>query len=123
MTECELFDGPSLIWDSDPTCQQETVQSGRASVVVWGVCSRLDMRSLIRLETTLAGTGTRTVRHPTRQELLPSGSRNSSDFRHFHWPPRSPDMNIIEPICVALQCDVQKKSPPPRTPMDLRTAL
>ncbi|GBN23172.1 hypothetical protein AVEN_217544-1 [Araneus ventricosus] len=32
-------------------------------------------------------------------------------------------MNIIEPIWVALQCAVQKKSPPPGTPRDLRTAL
>ncbi|GBN40610.1 hypothetical protein AVEN_220297-1 [Araneus ventricosus] len=48
---------------------------------------------------------------------------HSSDFRHFHCPPKSPDMNIIEPIWVALQCAVQKRSPPPGTPMDLRTAL
>ncbi|GBN78866.1 hypothetical protein AVEN_192847-1 [Araneus ventricosus] len=32
-------------------------------------------------------------------------------------------MNIIEPIWVALQCAVQKRSPPPGTPMDFRTAL
>ncbi|GBM32197.1 hypothetical protein AVEN_136740-1 [Araneus ventricosus] len=25
---------------------------------------------------------------------------HSSDFRHFHYPPKSPDMNIIEPIWV-----------------------
>ncbi|GBL93962.1 hypothetical protein AVEN_76687-1 [Araneus ventricosus] len=31
--------------------------------------------------------------------------------------------HVIEPIWVALQCAVQKKSPPPGTPMDLRTAL
>ncbi|GBO24184.1 hypothetical protein AVEN_89479-1 [Araneus ventricosus] len=48
---------------------------------------------------------------------------HSSDFRHFHCPPTYPDMNIIEPIWVALQCAVQKRSPPPGTPMDLRTAL
>ncbi|GBN27105.1 hypothetical protein AVEN_104743-1 [Araneus ventricosus] len=33
------------------------------------------------------------------------------------------NMNIIEPIWVALQCAVQKRFPPPGTPMDLRTAL
>ncbi|GBN70367.1 hypothetical protein AVEN_239895-1 [Araneus ventricosus] len=33
------------------------------------------------------------------------------------------NMNIIELIWVALQCAVQKRSPPPGTPMDLRTAL
>ncbi|GBM59118.1 hypothetical protein AVEN_255657-1 [Araneus ventricosus] len=49
--------------------------------------------------------------------------KHSSDFRHFHCPPKSPDMNTIKPIWVALQCAVQKRSPPPGTPMDLRTAL
>ncbi|GBM63972.1 hypothetical protein AVEN_17554-1 [Araneus ventricosus] len=48
---------------------------------------------------------------------------HSSDFRYFHCPPKSPDMNIIERIWVALQCAVQKRSPPPGTSMDLRTAL
>ncbi|GBN09884.1 hypothetical protein AVEN_158685-1 [Araneus ventricosus] len=48
---------------------------------------------------------------------------HSSDFRHFHCPPKFSDMNIIELIWVALQCAVQKRSPPPGTPMDLRTAL
>ncbi|GBN85108.1 hypothetical protein AVEN_232750-1 [Araneus ventricosus] len=46
-----------------------------------------------------------------------------SDFRHFHCPSKSPDMNIIEPIWVALQCAVQKRSPPPGTPMNLWIAL
>ncbi|GBM70539.1 hypothetical protein AVEN_47655-1 [Araneus ventricosus] len=78
------------------------------------------MGPLIRLETTLTGTGFRTVRHPTRQEWL---QEHSSDFRHSHCPPKSPDMNIIEPLWVALQCAVQKRSPPPDTLMDLRTAL
>ncbi|GBN82917.1 hypothetical protein AVEN_125324-1 [Araneus ventricosus] len=45
------------------------------------------------------------------------------DFIHFHWPPKSPEMNIIEPIWVVLQRAVQKRSPPPRTHMDLSTAL
>ncbi|GBM81617.1 hypothetical protein AVEN_140874-1 [Araneus ventricosus] len=48
---------------------------------------------------------------------------HSSDFRHFHCPPKSSDMNIIGPIWVALQCAVQKRSLPPGTLMDLRTAL
>ncbi|GBO06826.1 hypothetical protein AVEN_107648-1 [Araneus ventricosus] len=47
----------------------------------------------------------------------------SSDFRHFHWPSKSPDMNIIEDIWDALLHAVEKRSPPPRTPMDLLTAL
>ncbi|GBM24813.1 hypothetical protein AVEN_186656-1 [Araneus ventricosus] len=48
---------------------------------------------------------------------------HSSDFRHFYSPNNSSDMNIIEPIWVDLQCAVQKRSAPPCTPMDLRTAL
>ncbi|GBN29822.1 hypothetical protein AVEN_129083-1 [Araneus ventricosus] len=49
--------------------------------------------------------------------------KHSSDFRHFHCLPKSSDENIIEPIWVAFQCAVQKRSPPPRTPIDMRTAL
>ncbi|GBM11595.1 hypothetical protein AVEN_180145-1 [Araneus ventricosus] len=48
---------------------------------------------------------------------------HSSDFRHFHWPPKSPEMNIIEDIRDALLHAVEKRSPPPRTSMDLLTAL
>ncbi|GBM13326.1 hypothetical protein AVEN_226305-1 [Araneus ventricosus] len=46
----------------------------------------------------------------------------SSDFRHFHWPPKSPELNIIEDIRDALIHVVEKRSPPPRTPMYLLTA-
>ncbi|GBO39337.1 hypothetical protein AVEN_203376-1 [Araneus ventricosus] len=48
---------------------------------------------------------------------------HSSDFRHFHWSPKSPEMNIIEDIRDASLHAVEKRSPPPRTPMDLLTAL
>ncbi|GBM76814.1 hypothetical protein AVEN_122191-1 [Araneus ventricosus] len=48
---------------------------------------------------------------------------HSSDFRHFHWPPKSPEMNIIKDIRYVLLHAVEKRSPPPRTPMDLLTAL
>ncbi|GBM96094.1 hypothetical protein AVEN_212490-1 [Araneus ventricosus] len=47
----------------------------------------------------------------------------SSDFRHFHWPPKPPEINIIEDIRDALLYAVEKRPPPPRTPMDLLTAL
>ncbi|GBN52795.1 hypothetical protein AVEN_206528-1, partial [Araneus ventricosus] len=47
----------------------------------------------------------------------------SSDFRHFHWPPKSPDMNVIEDKWNALLHAVEKRSPSPRTSMDLLTAL
>ncbi|GFW97868.1 transposable element tcb2 transposase [Trichonephila clavipes] len=48
---------------------------------------------------------------------------HSSEFRYFREPLKSPDMNIIEYIWDALQCAVQKISPPPPTPTDLWTAL
>ncbi|GBO05869.1 hypothetical protein AVEN_46781-1 [Araneus ventricosus] len=48
---------------------------------------------------------------------------HSSEFRHFHWSPKSPELNIIENIQDALLHAVEKRSPPPRTPMDLLTAL
>ncbi|GFV35519.1 transposable element Tcb2 transposase [Trichonephila clavipes] len=34
---------------------------------------------------------------------------HSSEFRHFRWPPKSSDMNIIEHICEALQRAVQRE--------------
>ncbi|GBM13871.1 hypothetical protein AVEN_156226-1 [Araneus ventricosus] len=103
--------------------------------MVWDVCSWRDMGPLIRLETNLTGdrylsilpitythlcllciptdwdNSSRTMRHPTRRELLPSGSRNtllqdtSSDIRDV------------------LLHGVEKRSPPLRTPMDLLTSL
>ncbi|GBM35766.1 hypothetical protein AVEN_108964-1 [Araneus ventricosus] len=48
---------------------------------------------------------------------------HSSDFRQFHWPPKSPEMKIIEDMWNALLHAVEKRSPPPLTPMDLLTAL
>ncbi|GBO30565.1 hypothetical protein AVEN_158536-1 [Araneus ventricosus] len=48
---------------------------------------------------------------------------HSSVFRHFHWPPKSPEMNIIEDIRDALLHAVENRSPPPRTPMDSWTVL
>ncbi|GFW95366.1 transposable element tcb2 transposase [Trichonephila clavipes] len=48
---------------------------------------------------------------------------HSTKFRPFHWPPKCPDMNIIEYIWNALQRAVQKKSPRLLTPTDLGTAL
>ncbi|GFT79503.1 transposable element tcb2 transposase [Trichonephila clavipes] len=53
-------------------------------------------------------------------ELL---QEHSSEFRHFRWPPKSPDMNIIEYIWNALQRAVQKRSPPLLAPTDLWAAL
>ncbi|GFX91094.1 transposable element tcb2 transposase [Trichonephila clavipes] len=66
-----------------------------------------------------ANTATHTSRIDT--EWL---QKHSSEFRHFRWPPKSPDINIIEYIWDALQHAVQKRSPPnpPLTLIDLWTA-
>ncbi|GBN36164.1 hypothetical protein AVEN_162048-1 [Araneus ventricosus] len=48
---------------------------------------------------------------------------HSSDFRHFYWPPKSPEMNNIEVIRDALLHALENRSPPPRRPMDLWTVL
>ncbi|GBL79447.1 hypothetical protein AVEN_92615-1 [Araneus ventricosus] len=70
---------------------------------------------------TMAGCKDLTGQCDTRH--VKSLQEHSSDFRYFHCPPKSSDMNIIEPIWVALKCAVQKRSLLPGTPMDLRTAL
>ncbi|GBL80062.1 hypothetical protein AVEN_29075-1 [Araneus ventricosus] len=86
-------------WIIHPVCQQGTVQSGGVSVMndnAKPYASRVATKWL---------------------------QEHSADFRHFHWPPKSPDMNIIEDIWDALLHGVEKRSPPPRTSMDLLTAL
>ncbi|GBN20775.1 hypothetical protein AVEN_109182-1 [Araneus ventricosus] len=131
-----------------PCLSTGTIQSGGASVIIWDVCSWSDMGPLIRLETTL--TGDRYLRilsdhlytfmsivHSDglgqfqRDNATSHASRvatkwlqeHSSDFRHFHWPPKSPEMSNIEDIRDALLHAVEKRSPLPRTPMDLLTVL
>ncbi|GFW85657.1 uncharacterized protein TNCV_853071 [Trichonephila clavipes] len=64
-----------------------------------------------------------TCQHGTVQAGGSSVMEHSSEFRHFHWPPKSPYMNIIEHILDALQRAIQKGSPPPLTPTDLWTTL
>ncbi|GBN68072.1 hypothetical protein AVEN_199071-1 [Araneus ventricosus] len=116
--------------------------------MVWDECSRRDMGPLIRLETTLTGDRYLSILPDYLHSFLslvhadglgqfqqdnatPHASRvatkclqeHSSDIRHFHWPPKSPEMNIIEDTRDALLHAVEKRSPPPRTPMDLLTAL
>ncbi|GBM83489.1 hypothetical protein AVEN_74109-1 [Araneus ventricosus] len=112
------------------------------------VCSWRDMGPLIRLETTLTGDRNLSVLPDHLHSLMsivhsdelgqfqqdnatPHASRvatkwlqdHSSDFRLFHWPPKIPEMNIIEAIRDALLHSVENRSPPPRTPMDLWTVL
>ncbi|GBL78234.1 Transposable element Tcb2 transposase [Araneus ventricosus] len=142
-------DGRVRVWrkpheSMDLTCQQGTVQSGGASVMVWGLCSWGEMGPLIHLETALTGGMYVTILydhlHPfisivhsdgfaqfQQDNATPHRSRFAtewlqeyiSDIRHFHRPSKSPDMNIIEHIWYVLQRTVQKRSPPPLTPMDL----
>ncbi|GBN64354.1 hypothetical protein AVEN_99544-1 [Araneus ventricosus] len=48
---------------------------------------------------------------------------HTSDFKHFHWSHKSPEMNVIQDIRDALLHAVENRSLPPRTPMDLWTVL
>ncbi|GBN59124.1 hypothetical protein AVEN_213396-1 [Araneus ventricosus] len=116
--------------------------------MVRDVCSWRDMGPLIRLETTLTGGRYLSILpdhlHSSifivhsdglgqfqQDNATPHASRvatkwfqeHSSDFRHFHWLPISPEMNITEDIRDALLHAVENRSPPPRTPMDLWTVL
>ncbi|GFW50322.1 transposable element Tcb2 transposase [Trichonephila clavipes] len=116
--------------------------------MVWGVCSWHDMVPLIRLDMTLTGDRYISILsdqlHPfmsivhsdglgefQQENATPHTSRiptewlqePSSEFRHFRWLPKSPDMNIFECIWNALQRAVQKRSPLHLTPTDLWTAL
>ncbi|GBM61585.1 Transposable element Tcb2 transposase [Araneus ventricosus] len=99
-------DGSVRVWrkpqeSMDPTCQQGTVKSGGASVMVWGLCNWSEIEPLIRLETALTGGRYVTILYdhqhpfmsivhsdgfgqfqqdnarPPRQDLLLSGSRNT----------------------------------------------
>ncbi|GBN83533.1 hypothetical protein AVEN_107628-1 [Araneus ventricosus] len=106
------------------------------------------MRPLIRLETTPTGDryldiltdhllSCMSIVHSDRlgqfqqDNVTPHASRvatkwlqeHSPDFRYFHWPPKSPEMNIIEDIRDELLHVVENRSPPPRTLMDLWTFL
>ncbi|GBO24660.1 hypothetical protein AVEN_15724-1 [Araneus ventricosus] len=116
--------------------------------MVWNVCSWSDMGPLIRLETTLTGDRYLSILPDQLHSFMfivhsdgleqfqqdnatPHASRvatkwlqeYSSDSRHFHLPPKPPEMNIIEDIRDTLLHAVENRSPPPRTPMDLWTAL
>ncbi|GBN93364.1 hypothetical protein AVEN_515-1 [Araneus ventricosus] len=97
-----------------------TVQSDGASVMVWDVCSLHDMGPLIRLERTLTGDRYLSILSDHLHSFMSivhcnglgqfqqdnatfHASRvstkwlqeHSSDFRHFHWSPKFPDMDII----------------------------
>ncbi|GBO22627.1 hypothetical protein AVEN_77607-1 [Araneus ventricosus] len=131
-----------------PCLSTGDVQSGGASVMIWDVCSWRDMGPLIRLKTTQTsdrylsilsdhlhsfmsivhsdGLGQFQQDNATPHASIVATKwlqKHSFNFRHFHWPPKSPDMNIIEDMWDALLHVVEKRSPPPGTSMDLLTAL
>ncbi|GBM12278.1 hypothetical protein AVEN_155280-1 [Araneus ventricosus] len=60
--------------------------------------------------------------HSISEVEMKFGYSHTTISRVYH-EYRVSDMNIIEPMWAALQCVVQKRSPPPGTLMDLRTAL
>ncbi|GBL84120.1 hypothetical protein AVEN_118539-1 [Araneus ventricosus] len=107
---------------------QGPVQPG-AFLMVWYVCKWRDMGPLIHLETTLTGDrylsilpdyihAFMSIVHSDglgqfyQDNATPHASRvatkwlqeHSSDFRHFHWSPKSPDMNIIEDMEDGMPC-------------------
>ncbi|GBM68857.1 hypothetical protein AVEN_261830-1 [Araneus ventricosus] len=115
--------------------------------MVWDVCNWRDVGPLIRLETTLTGGRYLSILSDHLHSFMsivhsdelgqfkqdnatPHASRvatkwlqeHSSDFTHFHRPPKSPEMNIIEDIRDALLHAVEKRSPSPRTSVHLLTA-
>ncbi|GBN19450.1 hypothetical protein AVEN_270873-1 [Araneus ventricosus] len=57
----------------------------------------------------------------TSSSRIPPGLLLTLDTSH--WPPKPPDLNIIEHSWDVLQLAVEKRSPPPRTPMHLWTFL
>ncbi|GFX08770.1 transposable element Tcb2 transposase [Trichonephila clavipes] len=101
----------------DPTCQQGTVQADGGSGMVWGICSWRDMGPPIRLDKTdryisilsdnlhpfMSIVHSDGLRKFKQDNATPTTSRiatywlqeHSSGFRHFRWPPKSPDMNMI----------------------------
>ncbi|GFW55236.1 transposable element Tcb2 transposase [Trichonephila clavipes] len=92
----------------DLICQPGIAQADGGSIMVGGVCSWCDMVPLIRPDTTLIGD--RWTLWKFQQDIAtPHTSRiatywltvHSSEFRHFRWSPKSPDMNLIERICLA----------------------
>ncbi|GFW32950.1 transposable element Tcb2 transposase [Trichonephila clavipes] len=117
-------DGRVKVWRQphkfiDLTCQQGTVQDSRGSVMVWGVCIWRDKGPLIRLDTTLIGDRNDNATPHTSRIATEWLREHYSEFRHFRWPPKSPDMNIIEYIWNALKRAVQMRSPYSLTPTDL----
>ncbi|GFU17907.1 transposable element Tcb2 transposase [Trichonephila clavipes] len=72
-----------------------------------------DMGSLIRLDMTLTGDRYQdnATPHTSRiaTELL---QEHCFKLRHFRWPPKSPDMSIIEEIWDTLQRALPKRSLP-----------
>ncbi|GFV58963.1 transposable element Tcb2 transposase [Trichonephila clavipes] len=123
-------DGRVQVWrqphkSMKPTCQQETVQAGGGSLMVWvwGVCSWRNMGPLIRLDTTLTSDwyvsilsdhlhSFMSIVHSDelvefqQDNATPHTSRiatywfqeHSSQFGHFRWPPKSSDINVIDYI-------------------------
>ncbi|GFV78943.1 transposable element Tcb1 transposase [Trichonephila clavipes] len=87
------------------------------------MCSWRDMGSLIYLDTILIGDRHQDNVTAHKSRVAIDWLQASSEFRHFHWPPKSPDMNIFEYIWNTLKRTVQKKSPPLLTPTYLWTAL
>ncbi|GFX27402.1 transposable element Tcb2 transposase [Trichonephila clavipes] len=51
------------------------------------------------------------------------GELNSSEFRHFRWPPKSPDMNLLNIYGMPCNMLFRRDLSSPLTPTNLWTAL
>ncbi|GBM24527.1 hypothetical protein AVEN_144079-1 [Araneus ventricosus] len=157
VSECELFNGPSLIWAlraegplvyrcslhgtmlyASPGPDNTTIALLMIGNTLPGLTS-LVSNCIGRMHAYEYGDNINNpywINHPVCQQgAVQSGGasvmrvatkwlqEHSSDFRHFHWPPKSSGMNIIEDIWDALLHVVEKRSPPPSTSMDLLTVL
>lgn len=61
--------------------------------------------------------------NPTSGDAINWLQEYSSNFRHSHCPPKSPDVSIIVNIWKSIHHGVQETSPPMRTHADMWTTL
>jgi hypothetical protein len=127
----------------DPTCQQDTVQAGGGSILVWGVFTWLQLGPLVHLNASLTGDRYVTllddhlqlfmnVMTPTTMGNAPCNragvvqylfEEHSGEFRRMVWPPRSPDMNPIKHLWDVVERTIRTHNPAPTNTRELWAAI